>query len=116
MEDRFQKFVNKIVKRVLISLVLLVVLVLAIVYGYLWQSKPRLNGNITLEGLREEVSVKFDAWGVPHINAQNEEDAYQVFGYLHAQDRLFQMELLRRAASGRLAEVLGPDLIEVDKL
>ena len=116
MEDRFQKFVNKIVKRVLISLVLLVVLVLAIVYGYLWQSKPRLNGNITLDGLRDEVSVKFDAWGVPHINAQNEEDAYQVFGYLHAQDRLFQMELLRRAASGRLAEVLGPDLIEVDKL
>src|SRR5690606_23896019 len=57
----------------------------------------------------------YDEWGVPHIYAQHEEDAYYAFGYVHAQDRLFQMEMLRRAASGRLAEVLGPDLVDVDK-
>src|SRR5690606_14524287 len=69
----------------------------------------------TLPGLQADVEVLYDEWGIPHIYAQHEEDAYYALGYVHAQDRLFQMEMLRRAASGRLAEVLGPELIEVDK-
>ncbi len=106
----------KVIKRVVIGLVLLLALGFALIFGYLQYSKPRMSGDVKLDGLRENVEVYFDSYGIPHIYANNEEDAYQVFGYLHAQDRLFQMEMLRRAASGRLAEVLGPELVEVDKL
>lgn len=116
MNSRYQSIVVKVVRRALIAISLLFALAFALIYGYLWQSKPQLSGNIQLDGLREKVEVHFDAYGVPHISARNEQDAYQVFGYLHAQDRLFQMEMLRRAASGRLAEVLGPELLDVDKL
>lgn len=112
----FQSIIGKVAKRALIGLTLLLVLGLALIFGYLQQTKPQLSGNVTLSGLRENVEVHFDPYGIPHIYANNEEDAYQVFGYLHAQDRLFQMEMLRRAASGRLAEVLGPELVDVDKL
>ena len=56
----------------------------------------------------------FDDYGVPHINAQNQEDAYRALGYVHAQDRLWQMELIRRVAPGRLSEIFGEKLIEAD--
>jgi penicillin G amidase len=85
-------------------------------YFYLRTLKPDLSGELRLEGLTAPVEVYFDNFGVPHIYASSEDDAYVAFGYLHAQDRLFQMEMLRRAAGGRLAEVLGPDLLVVDKL
>ncbi|WVM89002.1 penicillin acylase family protein [Halopseudomonas pachastrellae] len=53
------------------------------------------------------MSVYYDAWGVPHIDAQSEHDAYLALGYVHAQDRLFQMDLLRRIGGGRLSELFG---------
>jgi Protein related to penicillin acylase len=53
---------------------------------------------------------------VPHITANNQTDAYTALGYLHAQDRLWQMELIRRIAAGRLSEIFGADLIPTDKL
>ena len=62
-----------------------------------------------------EVKVYFDTYGIPHIYAQNEMDAFQALGYVHAQDRLWQMELLRRVASGGLSEVFGSKLIGTDK-
>lgn len=106
----------KILKRILIGLFLLLAIVFTSVFIYLQTLKPTLSGEITFAGLGSETEVLFDNYGVPHIYAQNEEDAYAALGFVHAQDRLFQMEMLRRAASGRLAEVLGPDLVEVDKL
>ena len=56
-----------------------------------------------------------DANAVPHIFAQTEKDAYFALGYAHAQDRLFQMEMMRRLGAGRLSEVVGPDTLDVDK-
>jgi penicillin G amidase len=106
----------KILKRVLIGLFLLLAIVAASIFIYLQTLKPTLSGEITFEGLGSKTEVLFDQYGVPHIYAENEEDAYAALGYVHAQDRLFQMEMLRRAAGGRLAEVLGPELLEVDKL
>lgn len=95
---------------------LIVLLVLALgVYFYMQTTKPQLEGTRTLPGLHRDVEVLYDDYGVPHIYAQNDEDAYYALGYVHAQDRLFQMEMLRRAAGGRLAEVLGEDLVKVDK-
>ena len=85
-------------------------------YLYLRNSLPTYEGELKLKGLEEEVEVLFDTYAIPHIYAKNEADAYFALGYVHAQERLFQMELVRRAASGKLAEILGPDLVEVDKL
>jgi penicillin amidase len=62
------------------------------------------------------VTVRYDERGVPHIRAENETDLYRALGYVHAQDRLFQMEAMRRLARGELAEVLGPKLLDTDKL
>ncbi len=83
---------------------------------YLNSKKPTREGVIKLVGLKEEVKVQFDHLGVPHIDAQNDLDLYRAFGYLHAQDRLFQMEMTRRLSQGKLAEVLGAELVGVDKL
>lgn len=106
----------KILKRSLIAFIAIALLVLLGVYIYLQTTKPVYSGSVTLKGLHEEVEVLYDDYGVPHIYAKSAEDAYFALGYVHAQDRLFQMEMVRRAAAGRLSEVLGKDLLPVDKL
>jgi penicillin G amidase len=93
---------------------LLLILVLGILGFILWQS-PSYKGELNLTGLDKEVEVYFDEFGVPHIYAHNETDAYQALGYIHAKERLFQLEMMRRVGSGTLAEFLGPDLLEIDQ-
>ncbi len=78
--------------------------------------QPQRSGDVALRQLKAPVSVSYDERGVPHITADNEMDMYRALGYVHAQDRLFQMEMVRRLARGELAEVLGPKLLETDKL
>src|SRR6186713_922379 len=106
----------KILKRILIGLLAIVVALIVFIAIYLQTQKPIYDGELKLTGLKEKVEVKYDDAGIPHIYAENEADAYFALGYVHAQDRLFQMEMLRRAAGGRLSEVLGPDLLKIDKL
>ncbi|GAB2486540.1 penicillin acylase family protein [Algoriphagus taiwanensis] len=76
---------------------------------------PKYNGEVSLPGLSQSTEVYFDEYGIPHIYAQNESDAYRALGYIHAQERLFQLEMMRRVGSGTLAEFLGKDLLEVDQ-
>jgi penicillin amidase len=83
---------------------------------YIHTKQPVRSGSLQLKQLKAPVSVAYDERGVPHIQAQNEPDLYRALGYVHAQDRLFQMEMVRRLALGELAEILGPDLIETDQL
>jgi len=75
---------------------------------------PRVSGTIELEELSAPVTVVRDRWGVPHIRAANRDDLFFAQGYVQAQDRLFQMDLWRRAALGRVAEVLGGTFVERD--
>ncbi len=82
---------------------------------YVMGLKPQYAGTLKMSGLHDSVEVIFDDFGVPHIYAQNAEDAYMALGYVHAQDRLFQMEMMRRVAEGRLSEILGDDFVETDK-
>lgn len=77
---------------------------------------PVIDGNLPLEGLTAPVTVYRDAHGVPSITADNERDLYRAVGYVMAQDRLWQMDLLRRVTLGRLSEILGDSLVEVDLL
>ncbi len=98
-------------------LVGLVLLSAAGVLGwYLYTKQPVRDGTLRIKSLQAKVEVNFDTRGVPHIRAHSELAMYRVLGYVHAQDRLFQMEMLRRLARGELAEVLGPDLLPSDKL
>ncbi|WP_338506299.1 penicillin acylase family protein [Pseudomonas poae] len=103
-------------KRSLIVLALLIVAVIAGVGGYVYSKQPTRQGTVTLANLQGSVTVRYDERGVPHIRAGNEADLYRALGYVQAQDRLFQMEMMRRLARGELAEVLGPKLLETDKL
>ncbi|SEJ63601.1 penicillin acylase family protein [Pseudomonas sp. NFR16] len=98
--------------------VIAVVLVLVAGGGawYVHSKQPVRDGEMKLAHLNAPVSVRYDERGVPHIKADNEDDLYRALGYVHAQDRLFQMEILRRLARGELAEILGPKLVNNDKL
>lgn len=97
--------------------VLLVVLAGALIFAnaYISKSKPVIEGEVAVPVLDEEVTVTRDEVGVPHIQAQNDADLYRAQGYVQAQDRLFQMDLSRRQASGRLAEVIGEAAVDTDK-
>jgi len=97
-------------------LLTLALVVLGLGYWYLATKSPQRSGDIQLSGLVAQVSVRYDERGVPHIKATHESDLYRALGYVHAQDRLFQMEMARRLARGELAEILGPKLVRVDKL
>ena len=90
-------------------------LVLAGFYLFLRQSLPQTQGNIRLAGLSSPAEVLRDRYGIPHIFAGSLADASFTLGFVHAQDRLWQMEMNRRIASGRLAEVVGPAALETDR-
>jgi len=82
----------------------------------LWSTRPALSGRVAVSGAKAEIELLRDAHGVPHIFAHSEADAYFGLGYAHAQDRLFQIELQQRMATGRLAELLGSDALGSDRL
>jgi penicillin amidase len=103
-------------KRSLSVIALLIVLIAGGGAWYIHSKQPVRNGELALNSLKAPVSVRYDERGVPHIKAENQDDLYRALGYVHAQDRLFQMEILRRLARGELAEILGPKLINTDKL
>ncbi|PKP08451.1 MAG: penicillin acylase family protein [Bacteroidetes bacterium HGW-Bacteroidetes-3] len=102
-------------KKILLIIAILIVLILVGGWMYFNSLKPDYSGNITLSGIENETSVYFDDYGIPHIYAQNQYDATTALGYVHAQDRLWQMELMRRIAPGRLSEIFGKDMLKNDR-
>lgn len=82
---------------------------------FIARSLPKIDGDIKLSGLESAVTIIRDEFGVPHIQAESEHDLFLAQGYIQAQDRLFQMDLSRRQASGRLSEVVGEAALERDK-
>lgn len=76
---------------------------------------PRTSGTVPLEGLHRRVRVQRDRWGVPHIYAETTHDLFAALGYVHAQDRLWQMDLNRRTGHGQLAELLGAVALPTDR-
>ena len=107
---------KKAISITLLAVFLLLLTVLAAGVWHLVGKQPQRSGNLSLTGLLAPVTVRYDERGVPHIQASNEADLYRSLGYVHAQDRLFQMEMARRLARGELAEVLGPKLLDIDRL
>src|SRR5947209_1889585 len=84
-------------------------------YVFMRRPLPKRKGQLSFHGLHEPVEIITDRYGVPHIYAQNEDDLYFAQGYVHAQERLWQMELNRRIGSGRLAEIFGEIALEIDR-
>ncbi|MFN8478630.1 MAG: penicillin acylase family protein [Kouleothrix sp.] len=109
------KLLWRILRWVLIVLVVLVLLLGG--GGYLWlrSALPQTSGSITVAGLSAPVDIIRDRDAVPHIRAQNEEDALFGLGYAHAQDRLWQMEFQRRIGNGRISEFAGASQLDTDK-
>ncbi len=105
----------KLIKRFFLALILVVVIMAAAVYLWFRSTAPDYSGTVKIKGLHHPVKVTFDEFGVPHIQAEDAHDAYMALGYVHAQDRLFQMEMIRRVANGTLSEILGKELVKTDK-
>jgi len=106
-------------KRVLKITVIIVAVIGAIGAAGAWyidSKQPLRSGEVSLANLQAPVTVLYDERGVAHIQAHNEADMYRTLGYVHAQDRLFQMEMVRRLARGELAAILGPKLLSTDRL
>ena len=103
----------------LLRALLILATVAAVVVGaaYLWlrQSLPDIDGEASAPGLAREVELVRDRWGVPHVYAQSQAEAAYGLGYAHAQDRLWQMDMQRRIAAGRLSEALGEATLSTDR-
>ena len=77
---------------------------------------PRTRGTLLAPGLGKEVVIDRDRWGIPHVDARDDADAWFALGFCHGQDRSFQLELIARVGRGRLAELLGPGAVPLDRL
>ncbi len=84
-------------------------------YWTLKKSLPKISGETALSGIKAPVEILRDGYGIPHIYAQNEPDLYFALGYAMCQDRLWQMEFMRRLGSGQISEIFGKDFIKVDR-
>ena len=105
----------KIFKRILLVLLSLLIILCVAVFAYGLYTKPKYEGELALNGIDKETTVYFDEFGVPHIYAANSKDAMVALGYVHAQDRLWQMEVMRRIAPGRLSEIFGSVTLKNDQ-
>ncbi|MFC1669875.1 penicillin acylase family protein, partial [Spirochaetota bacterium] len=103
---------------IVISVLILAVLTGGLIYAryIVKRNLPDYNLDVSLKGLKDKVTVYRDKNAIPHIYAKNENDLARAIGYVMAQERLWQMDLLRRVTQGRLSEALGAELVEVDEL
>ena len=103
-------------KRGALTLAGLVLLLICAAGVYVWRSFPQLDGNLQAVGLQAPVRIGRDASDVTHIQAASERDAHWALGYIHAQERSWQLEFNRRVMHGELSEALGPATLETDRL
>ena len=106
---------SKTIFSIIISVVIILLGTFFILRYLVVKSLPDYNENVKIDGLKSEVSVFYDKYAVPHIYAKNQSDLLFVQGYIHAQERLWQMDLIRRAGEGRLSEIFGASTISYDR-
>lgn len=102
-------------KRVIQIVIVLVVALFAAAYLAVRASLPELQGELAGEGLTNSVTIERDALGVPTVRGENRLDVAWATGFLHAQDRFFQMDLLRRSTAGELSALIGPAALDIDR-
>ncbi len=106
---------RSLISAMLIILVSVILIVLSAYYIFTHRPLPRIQGEVMVSGTKEEITIVRDKWGVPHVFAKTREDLFFGSGYVQAQDRLFQMDYIRKASQGRLAEWLGEKAVVSDK-
>ncbi|MBW4362563.1 penicillin acylase family protein [Flavobacterium taihuense] len=104
----------RLLKRILFVFIFLLIALLSVFFIYRYSQKPKYEGELYLKNIKDQTTVYFDEFGVPHIYAENAKDAMVALGYVHAQDRLWQMELLRRIVPGRLSDIFGSVALKND--
>ena len=109
------KKILKIATYISIFVIVTVVTSLIGAYFYFASSLPSYNGQVHLVGVANKVTITRDKNALPHIIAQTKQDAYFAVGYVHAQDRLWQMQMHRHIAKGQLSELVGKDGLQTDK-
>ncbi len=103
-------------RRILAGITTLLLLAVAAVAALVWLTLPGGDLSVTIPGLLAPVSIDIDADGIPRIRARSETDAAAALGFLHARERMFQMDLMRRATSGQLSELFGPAALPTDRM
>ena len=109
---------SRTLKVVGIIFVVIVILAVVLVGGWSWFTRrafPQTSGTIQVPGLNQPVEVVRDEYGVAHIYAHSPEDLFFAEGYVHAQERFWQMEFQRRVGSGRLSEIFGETTLGTDR-
>lgn len=104
----------KLLKKILFIILVIIIILIVTGFCYLQYIKPKYEGKASIKNLSKETTVYFDEFGIPHIYAGSQKDAMTTLGYVHAQDRLWQMELMRRIAPGRLSEIFGNTVLKSD--
>ena len=105
----------KKLKKVILIILSILLILTVMGFAYAYYEKPNYEGNLKLNNISQETTVYFDDYGIPHIYANSQKEAMVVLGYVHAQDRLWQMELIRRIAPGRLSEIFGTKALKTDR-
>jgi penicillin amidase len=105
----------KIVKRIIVGIIIVLLVIIGGVYFFTKSTLPDYAGTITTEKVENKVEIIRDSYGVPHIFAENQNDLAFGLGYAMAQDRLWQMDILRRASLGRLSELFGTVALDADR-
>ena len=106
----------KSVKTVFLALFIIVLFFAVVGYFYLLSILPDYSGEVRLSGIKYAVEINRNNFAVPFIKAENDEDAAFALGFVHAQERMFQMDIIRRAGQGRLSEIFGKSTLKFDKL
>jgi penicillin amidase len=112
----YMKSLKRIIYATIVFLVIAVLIALFFIYRLSRRGLPDYNSNLVLKGLEHPVKIYHDEIGIPHIYAASEHDLYMATGFVMAQERLWQMDLLRRVTLGRLSEIFGDDFIKTDLL
>lgn len=107
---------KKIILIIASVLLIAIIALVGVVYYFTKKPVPIYSGQISLKNLNCEVEVYFDDFGIPHIIAKDEQDLFRTAGYIVARERMWQMDLIRRATQGKLSEIFGKDFLQTDLL
>jgi penicillin amidase len=105
----------KKIRKFILIIMLIIVLAIIISFLYLKSTLPKTKGKIMVTTLKNKVEIIRNRWGIPNIKAYNMDDLYFAIGYVHASDRMFQMDMARRYAEGKLSEIIGKRGLSSDK-
>ena len=106
----------KVTIGIITSLIIIFIIGGYIFYNSLTESLPVYEGELTVPSLNSGVKIYFDSLAIPYVIAENDEDVSFTFGYLHARERMFTMDMMRRAGEGRLSEILGEETLPFDRM